>query len=58
MKATTHHLLNLDFLERAETTSARLHMQRAFDAVLHAFVFVLTVNYGSELLVRDLLEGL
>jgi len=52
-----YHFLDFHFLERAETASARLHVQRALDVVPHAFVLILAVSNRSELLSGDLLEG-
>ena len=53
-----YHFLDLNFLERTETTGAGLHVQRAFDVVSLAFVLVLAVSNRSELLSGDLLESL
>ena len=45
-----YHFLDLYFLERAETASACLHVQRALDVVPHAFVLILAVSNGGKLL--------
>ena len=50
--------MDLYFLERAETASSRLHVQRALDVVPHAFVLILAVSNGSKLLSGNLLESL
>ena len=53
-----HHLLHFHFLEGTKPASARLHVQRAPNAVLLALVDVLAVGQRGEGLRGDILECL